>query len=208
MTFIRSVVLSAFAAAVFITLLPAPLQAQPYAWKWQQVGGPWTGQVLRTDTPNCHVTGEVCRCNNVCGASRPFGGEILYHANGCANPPLRLRCVNMGGPVQLPAAPLTQGAQGRSIEPPSTGPGCPRQGTRSPQTNARAKVTFLNSNAGGTLSVNWVDLNGNWVHYGNIARGGQYVVDSFVGHTWVILNANGRCIGAPVVSPGQPTFAY
>lgn len=206
MSLCRSVLLAGFAAAVFIILLPAPLQAQPYAWKWQQVGGPWTGQVLRTDTPNCHVTGEVCRCNNVCGASRPFGGEILYHANGCANPPLRLRCVNMGGPA--PTAPKVAQNQSRQIEPPITGPNCPSSGARSPKSNTRAKVTFLNSSQSGKIAVYWVDFNGNSVHYADVQRGGTYVADSYVGHIWVALNAQGGCIATTAVPAGAPTLAF
>ncbi len=116
------------------------------------------------------------------------------------------RCTAGATPPQ--AAPKVTQAQTRQTEPPSTGPGCPRQGTRSPHATARAKVTFLNTNAGGTITINWIDFDGNWVHYANVARGRQFDSNSFVGHVWVVLDANGRCIGTPVVSTGTPTFAY
>ena len=119
----------------------------------------------------------------------------------------RIRSLHRAG-AHAPSGAKSYPAPARQIEPPSTGPGCPRQGHALAAGNARAKVTFLNTNAGGTISINWIDFDGNWVHYASVARGRQFDSNSFVGHAWVVLDANGRCIGTPVVSSGSPTFAY
>ena len=210
MNFTQSVVLAA--VATVITSLAPAAQAQSSV-EWHQINGSFRVQATRGGTPNAPlcVHGLSCNCPgqpNYCGA-HSNGTKVLFWKDGCARPPMQIQCVvRTAGAPPPQAAPKIVQPQARQVEPPSTGPGCPRQGTRSPRSNARAKVTFLNTNAGGTISINWIDFDGNWVNYASVARGRQFDSNSFVGHAWVVLDANGRCIGTPVVSSGSPTFAY
>ena len=95
----------------------------------------------------------------------------------------------------------------RSVEPPITGPNCPPRRARSPGTQARAQTTFVNGN-NFTISLYWVDFDGNSVHYGDIAPRRSLVLQSYVGHLWVALDRNGRCLGYSAVPAGQPTLAF
>ena len=90
---------------------------------------------------------------------------------------------------------------------PKTGPGCPSAGTRSPLTTQRTNATFLNRK-GFPLKLYWIDTLGKWQARGEIAPNGSQITSSFVGHRWVLLDADGRCVGAPIVVKGNLTYPF
>ncbi|MBY0299390.1 MAG: hypothetical protein K2X71_25680 [Methylobacterium sp.] len=97
----------------------------------------------------------------------------------------------------------------RDVMPPIEGPGCPRQGTKSPRSSSAIPVTFYNSGdpANGTVEVHWVDFSGNSVLYGRVAPRQKLDLKSWAGHIFVVVNGRGRCINVITVpSSGTPTF--
>ena len=46
----------------------------------------------------------------------------------------------------------------------------------------------------GSVSIYWLDFNGDRVWYNTLAPGESYSQQTFVTHPWVIVDADGRCL--------------
>jgi len=92
-------------------------------------------------------------------------------------------------------------------EPPLEGPGCPRVGTTSPRTSERTTMTINNPNRR-NYTVYWIDFGGSPVPYAEMQGRTRYTVNTFVGHVWVLVGANGRCLTVFRAQPGNPEFTF
>jgi hypothetical protein len=106
-----------------------------------------------------------------------------------------------------PDAGLTR-VQGRPTIDPFTGPNCPRGGTRSARVTNRTRISFRNQNTGGEINVFWINFDGNWERYATLRQGQSYSSNSFEGHFWVVLDEQGRCLGAPTAIGFESSFVF
>jgi len=59
---------------------------------------------------------------------------------------------------------------------------------------SKVVFTFIN-NAGATLRIVWLNLNGTRQLYDVLSSGNSFSVDTYVGHYWLIANAGAQCLG-------------
>ena len=72
---------------------------------------------------------------------------------------------------------------------------CPSPGNiRSVDSKTKAIVNFSN-NTGKTINIVWLDYEGKRKTYKTLNRGEVYEQQTFVGHPWLIVDANGGCLG-------------
>jgi hypothetical protein len=66
-----------------------------------------------------------------------------------------------------------------------------------------ATIEFVNA-TGGTLSVYWLDYNGNRQLWFRLAAGQSVRQNTFIGHAWLVTDAAGTCVGYVVsIEPSQ-----
>jgi hypothetical protein len=68
-----------------------------------------------------------------------------------------------------------------------------RSGLKSNDGNA-TQITFHNARAN-TVTIQWIDYDGNLQDYGTLGAGQEYVQDTYVTHLWLISDATGACLG-------------
>ncbi len=105
MNFPRLVALSIFLVAGFSSLAttgaawaqtpeaPAVPQAQAYVMFWRQVGGTWWRGPFATQTATCVHASPLAVCNGQNFKGVYLDGQYtLFWINGCAQPPITLKC--------------------------------------------------------------------------------------------------------------------
>ena len=70
---------------------------------------------------------------------------------------------------------------------------------------APATVTFVNR-ADGYRNIDWIDFNGVPQNYAALDPGQSYVVDTSVGHPWLITDGPGNCVELYEPAPGESTY--
>lgn len=114
-------------------------------------------------------------------------------------------CTRCGAKLPLTAAPSVVtctycGAEhAREQDDPSVRAGV-TSATRSDDTRAPVKVTFVNERAG-ALDLHWLDFAGAAQPYGRVAPGTSRLFDSYVGHVWSVRDA---ATGAEVLRWAAP----
>lgn len=72
---------------------------------------------------------------------------------------------------------------------------CPSNGNvRSVNSSTTAIVNFSN-NTGRTVNVIWIDYDGKRQTYKTLRNNEVYEQQTFVGHPWLIVDGNNRCLG-------------
>jgi hypothetical protein len=68
-------------------------------------------------------------------------------------------------------------------------------------------IHFFNQ-TDGDLQFYWLDYQGQREAWFDLARGGNYVQDTWVSHPWLVLDASGACLGIflPADVPGTVTI--
>ena len=127
---------------------------------------------------------NACTMNDPAGLSE-IDEPAVAAASDCGPPPQRT------GAIQLTSLPITQSTILRS------------QNSDSP-TNIR----FTNATCE-TVSLYWLDFEGNRVFYGDIPAGQTYVQNTFLTHPWVVSTATGDVgLFVPVPDGANAQEAY
>lgn len=93
-------------------------------------------------------------------------------------------------------------------EPPFEGPGCPRDGTVSPQSSARATLTIHNPSRR-KMFLYWVDFDGSSVLYAEMQGKTKYTINTFVGHVWIMAGPSGSTCETVIKIPrGNPEYTF
>lgn len=88
---------------------------------------------------------------------------------------------------------------------PATGPNCPKLGTiKSPKTSGQSTNINLYNNSKNPASYYWVDTDGYWVKYADLAPGKRLIQPTFVGHVWIVFSKhNWKCAYTVVGANGR-----
>ena len=71
---------------------------------------------------------------------------------------------------------------------------CPGEASfRSANSNHPTSIVFRNE-SGSTRQLHWLDFNGRRVSYATLPPGGEYSINTYVGHPWVSTDTTGRCV--------------
>jgi hypothetical protein len=93
----------------------------------------------------------------------------------------------------IPAVVLAAAAVGFGTGALAADPSCSQErNLKSVQSNVPALMIFTNKNADprATLAVYWIDYSGKRVRYHVLAGGETWQIDTFVGHPWLVAQAN------------------
>jgi len=85
---------------------------------------------------------------------------------------------------------------------------CPGEASfRSLNSNHPTSIVFQND-ARATRQLHWLDFNGRRVLYATVLPGGDFSVDTYVGHPWVSTDADGCCVSVffPDAQPRRITL--
>jgi hypothetical protein len=66
-------------------------------------------------------------------------------------------------------------------------------------------MTFVNRSTR-ALEVYWLDFQGNRRPYRNLAPGGRFHQNTFIGHNWLVATLDGRCLGIFRAAPESLAF--
>lgn len=75
-------------------------------------------------------------------------------------------------------------------------------GLRSPKSTQPATINFLNRTKG-NINIIWIDFNGAQKLFSTLAPNQNFNVNTFIGHSWLITNSSGGCLGAFRTSQSQ-----
>jgi hypothetical protein len=113
----------------------------------------------------CVLIASACTRDDPTGVSDI--GALTVASSDCGPPPERT------GPVQLSSLPLTEAAT-----------------LKSENSDTPTNIRFTNATCQ-TISLYWLDFEGNRVFYGDIPAGQSYVQNTFLTHPWVVTSAGG-----------------